>query len=558
MLVSLHVKNFAIIEEEEVYFGDHLNILTGETGAGKSIIIGSINACLGGKVSKDLIRKGADYASVELVFHTKDEKVLDKLKGLDIECADGDVIVSRKVLANGRTTAKLNGSAVTASMLREVTALLIDIHGQHEHQSLLNKAKHLELLDRFAKDAIGDRKERVKTRYEEYAALKRELAASAMNEDERLRELSYLEYAISEIEAAKPVPGEDEELYGRHKRLANAAQIAQGMADVGRLTGDSGASDQIGRAVRLMTRLLEYDPDLSDLYSQLSDLEGLMNDFTRDLAGYLSELTDSGQELEEVEERLDQLNRRKSKYGPEIRDVLAWLEKARKKRDRLLDYDSYLADLRNRTAACEKGLESECRELSGIRKRKAAELSQVMREALIDLNFLDVRFEMVFAPDTDYTPNGIDDAQFYLSTNPGEELRPLSKVASGGELSRIMLAIKSVLADKDEIETLIFDEIDVGVSGRTAQKVSEKLAVIAGPHQVICITHLPQIAAMSDTHFIIEKESNGAGTRTTIRRLDEEGSVEELARILGGAKITDTVRDNAREMRSLALHSKNC
>ena len=559
MLVSLHVKNFAIIEEEEVYFGDNLNILTGETGAGKSIIIGSINACLGGKVSKDLVRKGADCAYVELVFHTEDGKVLDKLKSLEIECEDGDVILSRRILANGRTTARLNGAAVTAAVLKEVTALLIDIHGQHEHQSLLNKAKHLELLDRFAKDAIGDQKERVKALYEEYAAIKKELASCAMNEEERLRELSYLEYAISEIEAAKLVPGEDEELYRRHKILANAAQLAQGMADISRLTsGDSGASDQIGRAVRLMTRLVEYDPNLSDAFSQLCDMEGLMNDFNREISDYISDISDCGQELTEVEERLDQITRLKSKYGPETKDVFAWLEKSKKKRERLADYDSYLADLRQRAQVCENRLASGCRELSGIRRKKAAELSQAMREALIDLNFLDVRFDMEFEPAADYTPNGIDDAQFYISTNPGEELRPLSKVASGGELSRIMLAIKSVLADRDDIETLIFDEIDVGVSGRTAQKVSEKLAVIARSHQVICITHLPQIAAMSDTHFIIEKESDKAGTRTTIRKLDEEGSVKELARILGGARITDTVLDSAREMRQLAVHSKNC
>ena len=559
MLVSLHVKNFAIIEEEEVYFGDNLNILTGETGAGKSIIIGSINACLGGKVSKEIVRKGADYALVELVFHTEEEALLKKMESLAIDCPDGDIIITRRIMANGRTTAKLNGETVTTAVLREVSALSIDIHGQHEHQSLLNKAKHLELLDRFARDLTGDVKSRVRTCYEEYTAVKKELASASIDEEERMRTLSFLEFAISEIEAAKLVSGEDEELFARHRTLSNAAELAQGMSSICRFTGeDGGAAEQLGRAVRVLSKLVEYDSSLEGIYSQLMDMESLMNDCNRDISDYISDISDCGEELAEVEERLDLLGRLKSKYGPEIEDVLTYLKESKKKRERLLDYDTYLTELRHRAAKKEKELKEACAKLSEIRKEKAKLLSETMKKALIDLNFLDVRFEMVFAPDTAYTANGVDDAQFYISTNPGEELRPLSKVASGGELSRIMLAIKSVLADKDEIETLIFDEIDVGVSGRTAQKVSEKLAVIAGTHQVICITHLPQIAAMADTHFIIEKESDGASTRTSIKPLDWDGSVEEIARILGGAVITDTVLESAREMKTLAKHSKNC
>lgn len=558
MLVSLHVKNFAIIEEEEVFFGDNLNILTGETGAGKSIIIGSISACLGGKVSRDIVRKGAQYAFAELCFHTGDQKILSKLESLDLPCEDGEIIISRRIMANGRSSAKVNGETVTASVLKEISGLLIDIHGQHEHQSLLEKSMHLKLLDRFAKEETGGLKARVRELYETYASVNKELSSSVMDEEKRLRELSFLEYAINEIETAKPVPGEDEELTARHRLLSNAASLAEGMGAVVRLTGeDDGAADRFGRAVRQLMRIAEYDPELSGLLDQASDIEGLMNDFNREVSDYITGLSDSGDELAQVEERLDLIERLKQKYGPETADVLSYLADSKKKRDRLRDYDAYLAGLKKKAALAEKELKAASEQLSLVRRKKALALTETLKKALIDLNFLDVRFEMVFSPEKNYTQEGIDEVQFFISTNPGEELRPLSKVASGGELSRIMLAIKSVLADKDEIETLIFDEIDVGVSGRTAQKVSEKLAVIAKSHQVICITHLPQIASMADTHFIIEKESDGVSTRTSIRQLDLEGSVQEIARILGGAAITDTVLNGAREMKQLADSAKH-
>lgn len=557
MLISLHVKNFAIIEEEEVFFGDNLNILTGETGAGKSIIIGSINACLGGKVSKEIVRKGAPYAFAELNFHTDDLKILTKLSELDLTCEDGEIIISRRIMANGRSSAKVNGETVTAAVLKEISALLIDIHGQHEHQSLLDKAMHLKLLDRYAREETGESKTKVREYYEEYTAIRKELSSSEMDEEKRLRELSFLDYAINEIESARLVIGEDEELTARHRLLSNAASIAEGMGTVYRLTGeDDGAADKLGRAVRQMSRIAEYDTELSSLLEQASEIEGLMNDFNREVSEYIDNLSDSGEELAEVEERLDLIERLKQKYGPETGDVLVYLKESRKKRDRLADYDAYLDGLRKKAAAAEKNLKAASGKLSELRRKKAIVLTETLKKALIDLNFLDVRFEMVFSV-KNYTAEGIDDVEFFISTNPGEELRPLSKVASGGELSRIMLAIKSVLADKDEIETLIFDEIDVGVSGRTAQKVSEKLALIAKGHQVICITHLPQIAAMADTHFIIEKQSDGVSTKTSICQLDLDGSVQEIARILGGAAITDTVLKNAREMKQLADGSKH-
>ncbi len=558
MLVSLHVKNFAIINEVEVIFKDHLNIMTGETGAGKSIIIGSINAALGAKLPKDIIRSGAAYALVELIFDTKDPSVFELLKELDLPMEDNQIIISRKIMP-GRSICKVNGEHVTGSVLSNIAGLLIDIHGQHEHQSLLHKAKHLEIVDRFARDEIGTLKRDLEQCFKKYNRLKQEYDSAGMDEEKRLREASFLEYEINEIETAMLRDGEDEELTIRYKKLSNANAISEGLQAVHRyMSYDADAAgDSTGRALRQLMKITEYDDEIAGFLNQITDLEALINDFNRDLSQYLSAMEDNEEELDEVSKRLDLINHMKQKYGNSIEEINRHLEECKLKLDKMKHYDAYIDQLKKALSEAEQELENKSLTLSEIRRRKSKELCLRIKEALISLNFLDVKFDMTFERHSSYTSNGFDDAEFIISTNPGEDLKPLSRVASGGELSRIMLGIKSVLAEKDQIDTLIFDEIDVGISGRTAQKVSEQLSQIAKHHQIICITHLAQIAAMSDHHFIIEKQSDGTSTETIIKPINDEEQIDELARILGGAVITERVRENAKEMKELAIDSKN-
>ena len=559
MLTHLHVKNLALIREAEIDFTEGLNILTGETGAGKSIVIGSVSLTLGGRVAKDMVRPGADYGLAELVFLVNRKKQREKLLELGITPEDDTVIISRKIL-EGRSINKINGETVTLSQLKEAAALLIDIHGQHEHQSLLQKKKHLEILDEFAKEELEPVKEKLAAAYREWKDLKKTLSEAQMDEESRLREISLLEFETDEIEKAELTEGEDEELERRYRRMTNGRRLLEAAGNAYALTGyeeETGAGTAVGRAVRELQSVLSLeDEELSALASQLSDVDGLLNDFNRELSDYLTSLEFDEREFTETEERLNQLNYLKSRYGHTIGEILAYQQKQQERLAALQDYDRYLQELEERLGQAERELGELCERASEIRKRFAEVLCGKIREHLQDLNFLNVEFEMSFEELTEYTAQGRDSAEFLISTNPGEPLRPLMKIASGGELSRIMLAIKTVLADRDEIDAVIFDEIDVGISGRTAQKVSEKMMLIGRTRQVICITHLAQIAAMADSHYRIEKTVEDGGTRTQIRRLDERESVEELARILGGAEITDAVLQNAGEMRTLAQEKK--
>ena len=558
MLTHLHVKNLALIREVEIDFTEGLNILTGETGAGKSIVIGSVSLALGGKVSREMVRPGADYGLAELVFLVNREKQKEKLLELGITPEEDQVIISRKI-SDGRSINKINGETVTLSQLRETASLLIDVHGQHEHQSLLQKKKHLEILDEFAKEELGPVKEKLAGAFQNWKKLKKQLQEAQMDEESRLREISLLEFEMDEIGKAELVPGEDEELERRYRRMTNARKLMEAAGSAYALTGyeeESGAGAVIGRAVRELQSAASFDEELSGLASLLSDVDGLLNDFNREMSDYLTSLEFDKKEFSETEERLNLLNYLKSRYGHTLEEILAYQEKQEQRLAALQDYDRYLQDLEARLKKAEEELQDLCAEASGIRQRYGKMLCEKIKEHLIDLNFLNVEFEMAFEELPEYTAQGKDSAEFLISTNPGEPLRPLMKIASGGELSRIMLAIKTVLADRDEIDTVIFDEIDVGISGRTAQKVSEKMMLIGRTRQVICITHLAQIAAMADSHYRIEKQVEEGETRTQIRRLSEKESIEELARILGGAEITDAVTKNAEEMRALALERK--
>lgn len=555
MLQNLHVKNLALIDETEVEFGPGLNILSGETGAGKSIIIGSINLALGEKVQKEMLRDNGESALVELIFFVEDADTIEAIRALDIEMEDDTVILSRKI-TGGRAIGRINGEAVSASKMKAVASLLIDIHGQHEHQSLLSKKKHLEILDTFAKEALGDKKEKLAQCYQEYRKLKDELEHANLDGEERAREVLFLEYEVKEIEDAQLTVGEDEELEAVFRKYSNGKKImdAVGAANAATSEDDESASERIGRALRELSSVSGYDERVKEMEEQLTEIDNLLSDFNHELASYLSDEEFDEETFYETEKRLDLINHLKSKYGNTIADILKYCEEKAERIAVLNDYDAYLAGLQKNVSEKEKQLEQLSKKVSDIRKKESKKLTESIKNALLDLNFLDVQFTMEFA-ETDYTANGIDDAQFLISTNPGEPVKPLGKVASGGELSRIMLAIKTVMAS-DKIGTLIFDEIDSGISGRTAQMVSEKMNVLGRSRQIICITHLPQIAAMADSHFLIEKSVENQATVSKIHKLTDEESVEELARMLGGVEITDTVLENAREMKQMAYMKK--
>lgn len=556
MLQNLHVKNLALINETEVEFKDGLNILSGETGAGKSIIIGSINLALGEKVQKEMLRDNADTALVELVFYVENPATLEAVRALGIEVEDETIILSRKITA-GRAIARINGEAVSASKMKEAAALLIDIHGQHEHQSLLSKRKHLEILDLFAKDLLREQKQKLSVCYREYRKLLEELEQSDSDTEERARELSFLEYEVKEIEDANLTPGEDVELEEQFRKYANGKKILDAIHVVQAATAeeDESASERISRAVRELAGVSGYDKRVEELENQLTEIDNLLGDFNREVASYLSEEEFDDETYFEIEKRLDFINHLKSKYGNSIEQILESYNSKCERIAVLKDYDEYLNQLLSKINHKKQELTQLSDEVSAIRQKESVVLTNAICQALMDLNFLDVRFTMEFRK-IDFTENGTDEVEFMISTNPGEPLKPLGKVASGGELSRIMLAIKTVLAENDHIETLIFDEIDSGISGRTAQMVSEKMNELGRSHQIICITHLPQIAAMADTHFLIEKSVENDTTVSHIHELSDEESVQELARMLGGVEITDKVVENAREMKKMAYMKK--
>lgn len=557
MLVHLHVKNLALIEEAEVEFGPGLNILTGETGAGKSILLGSMQLILGGKTSRNMIRENADYALVELLFQLENPRVLKKLEDLDLYPEEGQILLSRKIM-DGRSISKINGETCTVGQMKAAAACLLDIHGQHEHQSLLYRDKQLEILDSYGRAQIFPQKTLVEEAYRQYRKSLEELNSLDIDEEQRNREMAFLEFEVTEIENAALMLGEDEELERQYKKLSNARKIMEVLQTVHTITGyENGAGDMTGTALREMAKVTQYDEELESLSQTLNEADSLLNDFHRELSSYLDDLVFDEETFYQVERRLDLINNLKAKYGQEISEILSYRDKQLEKLEKLRKYEEYFQAAKEKVQREEKKLEEASYELSKIRQEYKEQLEKKVVQGLKDLNFLDVDFAIRFDRRKNYTPNGFDDVEYEISTNPGEMRKPLGQIVSGGELSRIMLALKAILADRDEIETLIFDEIDTGISGRTAQKVSEKMAVIGKHHQVLCITHLPQIAAMADTHFEIEKHVKGSETTTQIHPLNEEDSVKELARLLGGAEITAAVLENAKEMKELAQVHKN-
>lgn len=559
MLIHLHVKNLALIEDIEVEFGPGLNILTGETGAGKSVLLGSMQLILGGRTARDMIRTGASCALVELLFQVENKKAEQALNSLGIFTEEGQVLLSRKIM-DGRSINKMNGETCTVGQMKAAAECLLDIHGQHEHQSLLYQEKQLEILDAYGREKIRPAKKAVRQSYEEYRKYMRALKELDTDEEQRNREKAFLEFEISEIEKAHLVPGEDEELETLYRRLNNGKLILETLQSVHSLTGyDSGqgAGEAVGTGVRELLRVTEYDTQLESMAETLQEIDGLLNDFNRELSSYVEDLSFDDETFYETEKRLDQINGLKAKYGRTIEEILEYQNTQQQKLEKLARYEENFLEARQNLKKAEEQLEKDSYVLSEIRKDYSKTLTEKIIEGLRDLNFLDVKFRIDFQRKQEFTDNGYDSIEYEISTNPGESVKPLGRIVSGGELSRIMLAIKAILADRDQIETLIFDEIDTGISGRTAQKVSEKMAVIGSCHQVLCITHLPQIAAMADTHFEIEKHQKGSETITEIHPLGERESVRELARLLGGAEITEAVLKNAMEMKELAQVHKN-
>ncbi len=560
MLVSLHVKNLALIEETEVEFGEGLNILTGETGAGKSILIGSVNLALGARFDKDMLRQGAESALVELMFTCPPEnkELREKLAELEIPLEEDTVLISRR-MQPGKNVLRVNGESVNARQVKEVAELLIDIHGQHEHQSLLHKKKHMEILDAYAGPAALEVLSLVEERYREARRLREEMEENRLDQDALKREQELLAFEQQEIQDAHLIPGEDTALEEEYRRMVNGKKIAEALGEAQAYAGneDGGAGSSLSRALRCMRGVAEYDRQLAQFAQQLDQIDGLLSDLNRDMVQYQDSLTWDEEDFRRTEERLNLINRLKDKYGSSLEQILQAYEQKCQRLEKLADYDLYMQKLEQKSDKAQKALEQVCRKLTRIRRESAKALTEVLTEALRGLNFLTVQLQIRVQDGQSISARGWDEVEFLISTNPGEAVKPLAQIASGGELSRIMLAIKTVLASRDDIDTLIFDEIDAGISGKTAWKVSEQLDNVAHAHQVICITHLPQIAAMADRHFVIEKDARKDSTITRIRQLEGEENLQELGRLLGGDGMTEAVLGNAREMRQQALDHKH-
>ena len=559
MLLSLHVKNLALIEEEEVTFTDGLNILTGETGAGKSIIIGSINLALGGKADKAIIRTGAEYALIELVFTADNEKQLKKLEELDLPAPDdGTILVKRKILP-GRSVCSVCGESVTLRQLREIAELMIDVYGQRENQKLLRREAQLQTVDDYAGEKAYALKEKVAGSYRKWKSLMEEWDRDDLDDTARKREADLLAYECREIEEAAIREGEDEELEARYRLMENFRRISEAAGQAGMWTSGSeqSAEEAVDRASRELSSVSGIDPELDKLADELAEVESLLSDFNRSLSDYLRNLTFDPSEFQEIQERLNLINHLKDKYGRSIADIDRALAERTERLQFLEDYENGRKRLSKEIEEEYGRLLEHCAELSAVRREAADRFGAKLKEALLDLNFPQVEFESrMSSGEENLSSGGYDKLVFYISMNPGESMRPLDQIASGGELSRIMLGLKTVFAGKDEIYAFVFDEIDTGISGKTAWKVAEKMGKLAADHQILCITHLPQIASMQDSHYLIAKESADGRTMTHIRKLTEEESDREVARLLGADRITDAALENAREMKRMAHSGK--
>lgn len=559
MLLGLHVKNLALIEEEEISFEDGLNILTGETGAGKSVLLGSVNLALGAKADKSLIRTGADFALVELLFCVDNERQREKLRAMDIKPdEDGTVLIKRKIYP-GRTQCSVCGETVTTHELRELSELWIDVYGQRENQRLLRREAQLQVLDEYAGEKAARLLTEVRTLYRDFRGKEETAAQEDLDPAARARETDLLTYEVNEIESAQLRRKEDEELESRYRTLSSFRRIDEALQNAEGLLqeGEESAAEQVGRAVRALSRIQGIDQALDEVIAQTCEVDALLSDAARAISDYHAGLSFDPQEFAALEERLDLINHLKDKYGGSLESIEAALEQKRKRLEELSDYEALRKRQLLEAQQAKDALLAACRRLTELRTKAAKEFQEKMKRELLELNFNQVDFRAeIKSREEQVSGNGCDSVIFYISMNPGEPVRPLDAIASGGELSRIMLALKTVFAGKDDIHTLIFDEIDSGISGQTAWKVAQKLGRLSADHQILCITHLPQIASMEEKHFLIEKTAENGRTTTHIRALDEEESSRELARMMGGERITETTLQSAREMKEMAREAR--
>lgn len=546
MLRLLHIENIAVIERAEISFDKGFNILTGETGAGKSIVIDAISAILGERAYRDMIRTGASKASVQAVFSQVPQLSWFEENGVDY---DPETVIHREIHLDGKNICRVNGSLVNVSILRKLGIQLINIHGQHDSAALFDEDNHLILLDSFAENdaLLLDYSDK----YKAVSSLRQEIDRMTLDEGEKIRRMENLRYQIEEISKANLEAGEDEILQQRRKLLQNAEKLSDGIeeASVCLYGGEDtdGATALLAQAQRALGKLGRYTDAYQDLYSRIEDLMYQVQDAAEEVRDALNSLSYSADELEQIESRLDVIHRLRRKYGVTCADILLYLEKAKQELNEIEFADDHLERLKGKLNKAEKAAFDAAEQLRMSRKQAAKRLSERILLELAQLDMPKVQFQCNFQ-EIDLCSNGADEVSFYMSANAGEALKPLSKVASGGELARIMLAMKNVLAEKDQVHTLIFDEVDTGVSGRAAQRVAEKLKTVAAHKQVLCVTHLPQLAALADTHLLIAKEERQGRTYTTVTPLDFDGRRRELARIIGGTNITETTLKSAEEM----------
>ena len=546
MLRLLHIENIAVIEQADIRFEDGFNVMTGETGAGKSIVIDAISAILGERAYRDMIRTGKNKASVRAIFDCVPE--FSWFRENDVPY-DAETTVQREIFLDGKNACRVNGMPVSVNVLKKLGIQLINIHGQHDSAALFDENYHLSFLDGFALDKA--QREAYAQAYQTVQSLRREIERLSMDEGEKLRRMETLKYQIDEIARAELKPGEDEALEGRRKLLQNAEKLSDGLQEAnGCLAGgdsSDGAAALLSQAERTLAKLSRYDDSLTALHDTVADLMYQAQDVAEQLGDRLYGLSYSADELERIEERLDTIHRLRRKYGATCEEILAYLERAKNELDEIEFADDRMEQLKGRLKTAEKAAWDAAKALREKRKTAAVSLTERVLSELADLDMKKVRFSCEFT-ETELTPLGADAVAFYMSANLGEALKPLNKVASGGELARIMLALKNVLAERDHVPTLIFDEVDTGVSGRAAQRVAEKLRSVSKSKQVLCVTHLPQLAALADTHFLIAKGERDGRTFTTVTPLDFEGRKAELARIIGGTSITETTLRSAAEM----------
>ena len=546
MLSLLHIENIAVIECADISFDKGFNVLTGETGAGKSIVIDAISAILGERAYRDMIRTGADKASVRAVF--TDVPRLDWFSDNDVEY-DTETIIQREIYLDGRNVCRVNGTLVTVTILRKLGIQLINIHGQHDSASLFDEENHLQYLDAFA-DNLQERTD-YQEKYATVVELRRQIQRMTMDEGEKLRRMETLRYQIEEISKADLESGEDEKLEDRRKILQNAEKLSDGInTAVECLYGgeeSDGAAALLAEAERELSRLSRFTDAFSELHDRVADLMYQVQDAAEEVRDARDDLSYSADELEQIESRLDVIHRLRRKYGATCADILSYLEQAKQELDEIEFADDHLERLKSKCEKAEKAAWETACVLRWSREEAAKKLSSRILTELSQLDMPRVQFSCEFSK-LELGPNGADSVAFYMSANAGEAMKPLSKVASGGELARIMLAMKNVLADRDHVATLIFDEVDTGVSGRAAQRVAEKLRSVSTSKQVLCVTHLPQLAALATTHLLISKSESNGRTYTSVTPLDVEGRKQELARIIGGTNITETTLKSAEEM----------